>query len=345
MPNSGFRLPTINDVAKLAGVSVPTVSRVLNGSVPVSAEKQKRVREAVEKLGYRPLAAAQALASSRTKTIGVLTANTRRHGYVETLEGIETGARNLGYSTVIHLMREHELSSVSEVISGIMAQKTAGIVILGFDRISELVIDSLPASIPVVIAGSGGVGSKFPRAYIDEYQAAYQLVTSLLENGHKTVAHIKLPEVTKREDARTTAWRDALHDKGADVPVPLCGQWDAETGYRLAEQLCTQKDITAVFCGNDEIAIGLIAGLREHHVKVPDDVSVIGFDNHPLSGYVFPPLTTAYLDFVEMGRRASHLVIREIATETDNQELVEKIDFAQASQPVVAQAIFRSSTR
>lgn len=295
-------------------MSVPTVSRVLSGKVPVSAEKRARVLESIRVLGYRPLAAAQSLASTTPRTLGILVANTRRYGYTEVLEGIEAEARRCGYTPVIHLLSPAEGETVADIVRAAVNARIAGALVVGFDDAACEALTHIPAWVPLVIAGNALPEHSAERVVIDEEPAARALVRHLLDLGHRTVVHVALPPPSGAEDPRTTGWRAELEAAGRPVPPVRHADWDAAAGACIGRELAAEGQATAVFCGNDEVAIGLIHALREEGLRVPEDVSVVGFDDHPLSAYMNPPLTTAVMDFAQMGELACARLLAQLGT-------------------------------
>lgn len=291
---------TISDVAKLAGVSVPTVSRVLTGAAKVSEERRRRVLDAITTLGYRPSAAAQTLASRRSNVIGIVTGNTSRYGYAEAIRGVEEAARSAGFLSFIVVVETADDTDVTAATDAVLRQSPAGVVVLKFDPPGVAALAALQPHIPVV-ALSGVPESGVPQAVLDESHAAAALTRHLLALGHRTVHHVRVPPSGK-EDGRTSGWRHALVEAGIDVPAIRDVSWDPRSAYEVGRVLADEPDVTAVLCGNDETAMGLIRGLHDAGKRVPHDVSVAGFDDHPLAAMFVPSLTTARQDFAELGR-------------------------------------------
>ncbi|MET3565970.1 DNA-binding LacI/PurR family transcriptional regulator [Leifsonia sp. 563] len=311
MPNNAPKPPVISDVARRAGVSVPTVSRVLNGAAYVSDEKRSRVMEAIRELDFRPSAAARALVARQPRLIAVIAGNTSRYGYAETIRGIEERARAAGYTVSITVVESADDETVDGAVSLVLDQPIAGVVVLKFDPPGVAALHRLPKSIPTVSI-SGVRESGVPQAVLAEADAAEEVVDYLLELGHSTVHHVRVPP-SRKEDGRTTGWKRALTVHGAPVPPPVDATWEPESGREIGRALADDPSVTAVFCGNDEIAMGVIRGLVEKGKRVPQDVSVVGFDDHPLARMWSPPLTTVDQDFVGLGSRAYDLLEGVIA--------------------------------
>lgn len=308
------RRPVIADVAREAGVSVPTVSRVLSGSTPVSDAKRASVLDAIERLGYRPNAAARALVKGERSMIGVIALNTVRYGYAKTLQGIEEAAREAGYLVLIAVVESAEQEAMDAAIDLMLGQTVAGLIVLEFDPVGVAVSRALPATIPVVAAAAAGqTRSPHPHAYLDDRIAAREATEYLLGLGHRTVHYLAIP-ATDTRTGRAVGWRQALADAGAEQPEPLAAAYDPQSGYAVGRQLASDPTVTAVLCGNDELAIGLLRALAEVGRRVPQDVSVVGFDDQPFAAMWSPALTTVRQDFVDLGRRVFALLAAQLST-------------------------------
>ena len=294
------------DVARLAGVSTATVSRVLNDPSQASAERRDRVLRAIEELGYRPDGAARALVSGRRSIVAVLTSETSIYGYASTVRGIELAARASGFVVVISVIESAEPADVERLVDTIMGQPVAGVIALAFDPEGVAAKAAVPKDVPLV-AVSGELDETMSQARIDETTGGEQITRHLLDLGHRTVVHVSVP-TPGGEDGRTIGWRTALQKAGAEVPPIIEGNWSADSGVKIGRSLAERPDITAVFCGNDELAMGVIAGLADAGKRVPDDISVVGFDDHPLARIWRPAITTVAQDFGGLGWRAFGLL-------------------------------------
>ncbi len=297
----------IDDVAKRAGVSVPTVSRVLTGAQRVSPAKHERVLQAIAELGYRPSGAARTLASGRPSAIAILAGNTSRYGYARTIEGVEEAARAANYLVLIAAIEDDERAGGIAAVDQVLGQSVAGVVVLKFDPPGVAALKALPDTVPRVVVS----GQREPNAYqavIDEALGSGEATEHLLSLGHRTVHHLAIP-TTGREDGRTVGWRKALQRAGAEVPELLGWTWDTAQARQIGRMVGESRpEITAVLCGNDELAMGMMRGLQDAGRRVPQDVSVVGFDDHPLSSLWTPALTTVAQDFVDLGRRSFGLL-------------------------------------
>lgn len=302
--------PTMADVAALAGVSVPTVSRVLSGTHPVSTSKREAVEASIAALGFRPSAAARMLVTRRSGVIAIVAGDTTRYGYAEAIRGVEESARAAGYTVMITVVESDEPDDVDRAVAATMSHPSDGAVVLKFDPPGVAALSRIPTDLPLV-ALSGSRARGVLQAVLDETRAGELLTEHLLSLGHRTVHHVAVPP-SRREDGRTTGWRRALARAGAPVPEVLRATWEPASGVAIGRRLVNDGEATAVFCGNDEIAMGVVHGIRAAGADVPTDISVAGFDDHPLASLWSPPLTTVKQDFADLGRRGFQLLLDEI---------------------------------
>ena len=314
------RAPVIADVARVAGVSVPTVSRVLTGSTPVSADKRERVMAAIRELGYRPNASARALVSGRRSMIAIVAGDTTRYGYSTTIRGIEETARAAGYLVVITVVEASEDGTPDVAIEAaldlVLGQPVAGVVVLEFDVAGTRAAGSIPDSVPMVsVGGVPTAEARAPRSFLGDRAAARAATEYLLGLGHETVHHVRPPHAGVPW-GRTLGWQDALQAAGIAVPPAVVCGWEPASGREAGLALATQEDVTALLCANDQIAVGVIRGLHDGGRSVPGDVSVMGFDDEPFAAMTIPALTTVAQDFVGLGRRAFGLLEQILTTGT-----------------------------
>lgn len=305
------RPPSIMDVAALANVSYQTVSRVLNGHPSVRPSTRLAVQGAIEQLGYRPSNAARTLVTGRSRTLGVLTMDVNDSDGLTPLYGIERSARELGYFVGIGALEAVDRTSVHNAIGRLTEQSVAGVLVIApIERASD-VLDSLPADLPVV-AVEGDTTRDIATAGIDQVAGARLATQHLLDAGHESVFHVCGPPDWMQTQDRVAGWRAALEAAGAEVPTLLPGDWSAKSGYEAGQVLARVRDLTAVFAGNDQMALGLMLALSERGVRVPRDVSVVGFDDGADVPYYNPPLTTVRQDFEAVGRRAIEMLVEQI---------------------------------
>src|SRR6476619_2092866 len=305
------KAPVMADVAKLAGVSHQTVSRVINGSDHVRDDTIKRVLDAMQKLDYRPNSVARALATGKSKTLGVVSFNTTLYGPASTLFGIERAAHRAGYFVSIVSLLSLDRSSVLDAVERLRAQGVGGILVIAPQTVAAHAVSQLPNDIPVV-AVEAGPAEGVPVVTVDQFAGAEMATRHLLDLGHRTVWHIAGPDDWLEAQQRIAGWRAALESAGAPVPPVLVGDWGSKSGYELGRRLAADPEVTAVFAGNDPMALGLLRALHEAGRTAASAVSVVGFDDCPEAAYFIPPLTTIRQDFLEVGRRALNLMLEEI---------------------------------
>jgi DNA-binding LacI/PurR family transcriptional regulator len=297
------------DVARLAGVSQQTVSRVLNASPHVRADTRARVEEAMRKLAYRPNRVARALVTGRSRALGVVSFDTTLFGPASTLAGIERAAHDAGYSVSIASLAALTATDVHGAIDRLREQGVDGVLVIAPLQSAARALHRLPAGLPVV-ATEAGTQDDIPLVAVDQRAGAAAATAHLLALGHATVWHVSGPPDWLEAQDRVAGWRETLASAGAEVPPVLRGDWSARSGYALARVL--PADATAVFAGNDQMALGVLRALRELGRMVPDDVSVVGFDDIPEAAYFTPPLTTVRQRFDEVGRRALLALVAQI---------------------------------
>ncbi|MFE7106404.1 LacI family DNA-binding transcriptional regulator [Streptomyces sp. NPDC057575] len=299
------------DVARVAGVSAQTVSRVSNGFPGVNEETRQRVLTAMKELGYRPNSAARALKRGEFRTIGVITFTLSTTGNMRTLEAIATSAAQEGYSVTLMPVAVPTQDEVRGAFSRLGELAVDAVIVIMEVHLLDSAPLSLPPHVKIVVADSDA-GDRYTVVDTDQAGGTRDAVQHLLGLGHRTVWHIAGPEASYAAQRRTDAWRRALEEAGR-VPPPLVrGDWSAESGYHAGLHLADQSDCTAVFAANDQMALGLLRALHERGRKVPQDVSVIGFDDIPESGSFLPPLTTVHQDFAEVGRRCVESALRQV---------------------------------
>jgi len=300
--------PTMADVAGLAGVSHQTVSRVLNDQPNVRTETRAKVLEAIRELGYRPNSAARQLVTRRSQTLGVVSFDTTLYGPASMLYGIEQAARDADYFISIVSLRAMTRTSVLEAVDRLRDQAVEGVVVIAPQTSAAGALAQAAAGVPLVGAGCGPA-EQVPMVAIDQRAGAALATRHLLDLGHPTVHHVAGPVGWLDATGRTEGWRTELEHAGRPVPIPLRGDWSARSGYAAGRTLATDPHVTAVFCANDHMALGLLRAFHEAGRHVPAEVSVVGFDDIPESSYFTPPLSTVRQDFSELGRRSLELLV------------------------------------
>lgn len=292
----------IRDVARAAGVSHQTVSRVLNDQPSVRPTTRDRVLRAIGELDYRPSVTARALNTGRTNVVGVITFDDVRYGPVSVLHGISEAAWERGYLVSAVAPHSRQRAAVQPVVDRLVDQAVDAIIVIAAEEsVARSVAELLP-DLPTVLLDQS-FDDRIPAIGVDEVAGARLAVDHLLGWGHATVWQLAGPVGWIAAADRVTGWRAALHAAGAEMPAPLLGDWSADSGYQQGRILAGRSEVTAVFVANDQMALGLVHALHDAGRRVPDDVSVIGFDDIPEAAHLLPPLTTVRPDFVEVGRR------------------------------------------
>ncbi|MFB7593357.1 LacI family DNA-binding transcriptional regulator [Streptomyces sp. NPDC056160] len=299
------------DVARLAGVSSQTVSRVSNGFPGVNEQTRQQVLAAMKELGYRPNSAARALKRGEFRTIGVITFTLSTTGNMRTLEAIATSAAQEGYAVTLLPVAVPTQDEVRGAFSRLGELAVDAAIVIMEVHLLDAARLSLPPHITVVVADSDA-GDRYTVVDTDQTGGTRDAVRHLLGLGHRTVWHLAGPEESFAAQRRADAWRAALTEEGRVPPPVVRGDWSADSGYRAGLHLAGQEDCTAVFAANDQMALGLLRALHERGLRVPEDISVIGFDDIPESASFLPPLTTVHQDFAEVGRLCVEGVLRQV---------------------------------
>ncbi|MDA2813476.1 LacI family DNA-binding transcriptional regulator [Nocardiopsis sp. RSe5-2] len=332
--------PVMDDVARMAGVSKQTVSRVLNGHPAVRPSTREAVTDAIRTLGYRPSRSARSLASGRTRMLGVISFDAARFGPASILAAVNAGAQEEGYLVSSIALDSTDPGTVARAAGRLSSEGAEGVIVIApqeqvGDTLGRAGLDG-----PVVAVDSDpGDGS--PWVMADSATGARLATEHLLGLGHRTVHHIAGPSGWAAADRRAAGWRAALEEAGAPVPPSAAGDWSADSGYALGRRIADDPEATAVFASNDQMALGLLRALYEAGRRVPDDVSVVGCDDIPEAAHFLPPLTTVRTDFAALGARALRLLTERI----DSADRPDGPD-GHAADPVVlpVELVVRSST-
>ena len=312
-PRPAGRLPVMADVARLAGVSHQTVSRVVNGHTSLRPETRDRVLEAIRQLGYRPNTAARALVTRRSATIGVIGSRSGYWGPSTVHRSIQAAGREAGYfvsSTPAPDRTRHELT---EAVEHLRDQGVEGIVMIAAtDEALEVARTQVEVGVPVVVVEGDDTRARWTVG-VDQLTGAITGTQHLIELGHTEIAHVAGPPAWTEARARLAGWRQAMYSAGLRPSEHVVGDWTARIGFELGREIAGRRELTAVFCANDQMALGLIRALSEAGRSVPGDVSVVGFDDVPEAAYLIPPLTTVRQDFNAVGHRAIEILQAAIA--------------------------------
>jgi DNA-binding LacI/PurR family transcriptional regulator len=322
-PSSGVRngrTPVMADVARLAGVSHQTVSRVINGHPSLRPATRERVEEAIRQLGYRPNTVARALVTRRSATIGVIATNGGLWGPSTVHRTIQAAARESGYYVSSVNLLDVTREDLAAAVEHLRDHHVEGIVmIVANDEALDIARHQETGGLPVVVV-EGDLSRAPWTVGVDQVAGARMATQHLLSLGHSTVMHVGGPQHWVEARARLAGWHSAIHEAGLQPLEPLLGDWTAASGYAAGRGLAARPDVTAVFVANDHMAIGVLRALHEAGRSVPRDFSVVGFDDIPESGFFIPPLTTVRQDFTAVGRLAIdtlRLAMRKESAEAD----------------------------
>ena len=310
MPSRIAALPTIDDVASAAGVSTATVSRALNGTGQIAPATRAMIDDAVAQLGYHPNTAARSLVTRSTQTIALLLPDITNPFYAALVSGIQERALETGH-TMLLCTTEGDPEREEQYLSLLRAKQVDGVLVDGLvlppDRITRFVREGLP----IVCLDRDIDSTLVPLVQVDNRLGARLATEHLLELGHERIGHIAGPPDLGISDERIEGYRDALRAAGIAVDPELIavGSFTEEGGYEAARVLSDKWDLTALFAANDLSAIGALSALVQSGRRVPEEVSVVGFDDLRLSRFTNPPLTTVHQPAGEIARHAAELLL------------------------------------
>lgn len=313
---------TLETVARLAGVSPSTVSRILNGTAAVHEEKAKAVNDAIAKLGFVPNPMARGLASGKTLSVGVITQAIDSPYYGVTLRGIEDELNPAGYSSLYvsgHWNAKTEMRSMDMLLS----RRVDGIIVLT-GRIPDTVLKTCAKKVPVVVTGRVLKTPRLLSLAFDNVEGGRLATQHLIDLGHREIAcisgNIKHPDAIDRLEG----YRRALDSFGitCDPGLVIQGDFSEESGLQATKRLLsTGRRFSAIFASNDQMALGAALALHQSGLRVPQDVSLVGFDDLPAAIYALPPLTTIHVSAYELGRLAASSMLELINNRTPKTEL------------------------
>jgi DNA-binding LacI/PurR family transcriptional regulator len=306
---------TIYEVASTAGVSIQTVSRVLNAHPYVSDKTRQRVLEAISQLDYRPDAIARTLTNGRSYTLGVLAAEVSLYGPQRMLNGIEKQSAALGYSLLLSIIHHHDVHNISRLLDNLLSHQVDGIIWTGAGIDSNLEwIHAKLRQIPVpVMFVSRQVSRNLATVYSDSRAGARMATEHLVAQGYRHIGLITGPLIDSVVRERQLGWQDALTVAGLPIESrrTVEGDWTPASGMRGLHQLLKQfPEMDAVFASNDQMALGVLQAAHRLGRRVPEDLGVVGYDATPEAEYYWPPLTTVWQHLIEIGSTAVREVIR-----------------------------------
>ncbi len=330
-PPGGRSRASIYDVADRAGVSHMTVSRVLNDHPNIRESTRERVLQAMGELNYTRSTIARALATKRTMRIGALVDAAVEYGPASTLRAVEHSARRHGYAVSAFSIGEDEDQRVDSGIIDLLTQGIDALCVIApratsLDRMRQQTI-----GVPTLIVMEHPT-EQLHTVSVDQRGGAQAAIEHLIELGHSSILHLAGPLDWYDAQARESAWRETLTTHGLPVREPGIGDWSADSGYEYAKTV-DLDGATAIFAANDQMALGVMHGLHERGLRVPDDVSVVGFDDLPDARHFLPPLTTVQQDFVALGE----LIMSDLLAAIDDGDVEQR-------ELIAARLVVREST-
>lgn len=319
---------TIKQVAREAGVSTQTVSRVINNRPDVAPETRQRVLAVIERLGYQPSALARSLIRRRSHTLGVVIAGLNYIGPSRTLNGIAEQAEDMGYSLLLKALPRFDTGNVEPILNALLVRQVDGIIWavseVGNNR--DWLRERLPDLSAPIIFLTMGQQADLSVVAVDNYSGGRMATEHLLEQGHRHIGHITGPLAWWEARQRKAGWQDALLDAG--IPVNdhqwAEGNWSSDSGERAICQLLEQYPaMDAVFVGNDQMALSVVQVACRGGLKIPQNLAVVGFDGIPESAYFWPPLSTIEQDMHQLGCVAVEQVVRMIEASRESENVFE----------------------
>ena len=342
-PRPAGRTPVMADVARLAGVSHQTVSRVVNGQDNLRPATRERVERAIRQLGYRPNPAARALVTRRSATIGVIGSKSGYWGPSTVHRTIQAAGREAGYFVSSVNLQSLTRGELVDAIDHLRAQSVEGIVLISAtDDALEVSRAQENLGVPVIVVEGDPVKTQWTVG-VDQVAGAELGTRHLLDLGHSEIVHVAGPLEWTEARARLRGWQQAMYAAGLRPGAHVAGDWSAASGYAAGVEVAARDDVTAVFCANDQMALGLMRALSEAGRAVPTGprgVSVVGFDDIPEAAYLIPPLTTVRQDFQAVGHRAIEILRAALGQVPAPQGLIEPelVVRASTAAPVIARS-------
>jgi DNA-binding LacI/PurR family transcriptional regulator len=335
-----YKRPTIIQVAKAAGVSTQTVSRVINDRPDVAPETRKRVQQVIDDLGYQPSALARSLSQQRSYTLGVVTAGLKYIGPSRTLNGITTKAEQLGYSLLLKELPNFTTNDIQSLIQFLLARHIDGILWavpeVGDNRNwVKKGFDNLPVP-TVFITMHSRPG--FPTVSVDNRLGGILATQHLLDLGRQHIGHISGPQDWWEARQRKQGWQEALQAAGRTASEAHCveGNWSASSGETAFQQLLqSYPEMDAVFIANDQMALAALQIANHLDLRIPQDLAVVGFDNIAESAYFYPSLTTVNQDQHELGCLAVQELVNLIEAAYSGDQAIEPQSFLLAPELIV----------
>ncbi|MFC0633108.1 LacI family DNA-binding transcriptional regulator [Brevundimonas balnearis] len=296
------KAPTIRDVARVAGVSVASVSRVLNGLGPVTEHTRRKVFDAAAELRYVPHSGARSLSTSRTDTVGVILPDLFGEFFSELIRGLDVAARERGLHLLVSSSHDHADDAAAAVRN--LRGRVDGLIVMSPHLASANLAASLVGNLPTLTLNGALDDETQPSIVVDNHGGAAEATRHLIAGGRRSIAHIAGPAGNLEAEARLAGYLEAMADAGLPSRV-IDGDFDQASGHRAGRVLASEAERPdAVFAGNDMMAVGALLAFREAGLRCPQDVALCGFDDVPIAALVSPGLTTMRISIADVGRRA-----------------------------------------
>ena len=305
---------TIRDVARLAGVSVATVSRLLNASAPVRDETRTRVLQLAKELRFAPNSAARSLSRQRAGALGVILPDLYGEFFSELLRGIDQEAQRAHHSLLVS-SSHHDSRGIGAAVRA-MRGRVDGLMVMAPDVSGPSLAEVLPHGVPTVLLNGPEVDADVYEITVDNFGGARDMTRHLIPDGHERIAFIAGAERNHEASERERGYLAALHEagRGAEPSLNVRGDFTEDGGWRGAIALLALADRpSAIFAANDAMAVGALSALREAGLSVPDDVAVVGFDDIPIARFLNPPLTSVRVGIAALGERAASVLLAALA--------------------------------
>jgi DNA-binding LacI/PurR family transcriptional regulator len=306
------RRPVMADVARLAGVSHQTVSRVINGSASIRPSTRARVERAIADLGYHPNTAAQALVTKRSRTIGIIGNDSAFYGPSSVQFSIQEAARAAGYFTSLVTLGTMTHDELRAALDHLNRQSVEAIITIVTQQDALAVVRTEATTTPLIVV-EGELSGRGLSVGVDQIAGARLATQHLVDLGHRDIVHVTGPLTWTEARARRTGYGDVMRAAGLRERADLEGDWSPAGGYAIGRELVRRGDFSAVFVANDQMAIGVLHAFAKAGIAVPEDISIIAFDDIPEAAYLNPALSTVRQDFHAVGQRAIELLSAALA--------------------------------
>jgi DNA-binding LacI/PurR family transcriptional regulator len=302
---------SIRDVARLAGVSRQTVSRVLNRQPNIKPSTEAHVRKIIEDLAWRPNNAARSLATSRSRMIGLLVSTRSHYGPFSAAGAVDEAARERGYTITSATLASSDEESIAAALDSFVAQGVEGVVVIAPQQRAHEALQRVAIGLPfMTLQWRDGPNDRV--VAFDQVAGARAATRHLIELGHTRIVHLAGPQDWNEAEERMRGFLSEMSDSDVSTVAPVLGDWTADFGYEVGLKILRDREFTAVFASNDQMALGVIHAAMHLGRSVPEDLSVVGFDDIAEAKHFSPPLTTVRQDFPQLGRRALDILISDI---------------------------------